>query len=307
MTAAEPMAGSRRETAAFRQVAGEVARKAISRTFPTVRTQFAMAFLRGRLHRRILGVPGHVRENLESALGGTRSPRELDGIADRYIEFSKRLYLMNVLPRLRDFHDPWLWLVQGREHLDRALTESRGVVLLTGHFGYGRLIPHVLRVHGYEVLLVVHAEPGARVGAYEIPAGLDVRPIFRALAGNGTVLSTGDGMAAAEFVRLSLLDKPYPYPTGMIKIAMMTEASVLPVFACEGDRRLPVHVVIHPPLPIDASADVAANVGEFANVLDRQLRAMPHLYNRWSRKRWFETVLRRSELSLTKRYLEVQP
>ncbi|MGH7559288.1 MAG: lysophospholipid acyltransferase family protein [Gemmatimonadota bacterium] len=291
-------------------------RKAISRILPAVRMHLQAAHIRGRLHARIGRVPDHVLENMRSALGETHTAREIDDLARRYIEYSKQAYLARILPYLRDFDNAELWPVQGLEHLDKALGEERGVVLLTGHYGYGRLIAPILRVHGYEVLQLARPKPNLKdlgtgrsksqalglartligsLGTHDIPADLDVRPIIQALADKRILLALGDGKRAHAFLRLSLLGRPYPFPTGIMKIAMMTSAAVLPVFALDGDRRNPIRLEIHPALSSGPAADVATSLQEFAQVFDRQLRNRPDLYNRWKHRKWFETALKRAE------------
>ncbi|NIQ91778.1 MAG: hypothetical protein GWN93_23375 [Deltaproteobacteria bacterium] len=45
--------------------------------------------------------------------------------------------------------------LEGQEHLDEALAQGRGVILVTGHFGAVEFLPLTLALKGYEVTMVV--------------------------------------------------------------------------------------------------------------------------------------------------------
>jgi KDO2-lipid IV(A) lauroyltransferase len=201
--------------------------------------------------------------------------------------------------------------LQGREHLDDALTDGRGAILVTAHLGYSSLIGPILRVHGYPVSQVAaksnHDRNRARrakwlttgsrfrryvyertrvtaetLGPEDIEADLNVRPIFQALMRNGVVLIAGDGQRSIGFASHTLLGRPYLFATGFARIAMASGAPALPAFAFEGNRTHPVRVEIHPPLHIDPGASVAENIAEFASILDEELRRAPHLWHKWA-------------------------
>ena len=311
--------------------AGRITRKAIFSALP-IRAHVEIALLRGRIPSVFRGVPDHVRDNIQAILGDSYTPAGIDRVARRHFQFIKRAYLVEILPLLSGFQDPGKWPVSGLEHLDGALAQTRGAILTTGHFGYPRLIGPILEAHGYQVRQVVaegtdrstkkrrHEEWIAngsglrrwldertrvaieRVGPRDIVAGLDVRPIFDALARNQAVMIVGDGMRAVEFARLSFLGRTYPFPTGFMKIAMLTKAPVLPTFVVDGNRSNRIRLEIHPPLPIDPEGDVLENLQLFVDVLDAQVRHTPYLWNRWNVKNVFETALQWSESEVRGRH-----
>jgi lauroyl/myristoyl acyltransferase len=275
-----------------------------------------------------------VRDNIRTVLGDDFSSSKVERVARGHCQYIKRAYLAKFLPLLPSFDDPHQWLVQGLEHLDDALVRNRGAILTTAHLGYPRLIAPILRAYGYEVTQVVDGEAGPsaqkrkhafedlladasnfrrwiyertrvvifRKDSRDIAASLDVRPIFDALSRNQVVMIVGDGMRAVEFARLSLLGRVYPFPTGFMKIAMLTKAPLLPVFVVEGDRRNRLRLEIHPPLQIDPAGDVDMNLQLFADILDVQIRRTPHLWNRWKTKNVFDRALAWSESQIRLRY-----
>jgi lauroyl/myristoyl acyltransferase len=117
-------------------------RKSIFTVFG-LRTHQEIAVLRGWIHGRILKVPNHVRNNIESTLGGVRD-LDVERVVRQAHEFHRTSLLMYVMPRLRGFDERRRWHVDGLENLDTALESKRGVLLLTAHLGYGNLIGPVL-------------------------------------------------------------------------------------------------------------------------------------------------------------------
>ena len=241
----------------------------------------------------------------------------IEEIARLHIEFCKRLDLHDALTRQLEVRKRW-WTVNGREHLDSSLALGRGALLVSAHFGHVRLISTALRTYGYEPRLVrmmgvnwsernqrwheklssgnsfrrslfknLIADPRE---LQDIRADIDIRPILSALSSNQPVIVLGDGLRSSEFVGLPLLGKTYPFPVGFMKIARLTKAPVLPAFAVEAGPTFGVHVEIQPPLPIDPSLGVAANMEKFSASLDERLRLTPHQWHRWSTVNVFENA-----------------
>lgn len=288
--------------------------KVASNTLP-VGAHFRLAWLRGRIHRQINGVPGHVRNNLATVLGDFLEPSELDAIARNHVEFLGRSYLTGLLPELNGFNDSGRWRVEGLRHLDNALTRGKGAFLATAHLGYARMIGPVLRAKGYDAKRVVakslnHVDRDSRwkhwlesggsirnriaplvsplLRTDDISAQLDIRPILLELSRNKPIMVAGDGFRAAEFVMLPFLGRTNPFATGFMKIALMTGAAVLPCFVLEeeGDHR--IRVEVKQELDLVPGGTIEENLLKFVKVLDEQIRCTPHLWYRWSIENTFE-------------------
>ena len=314
--------GRQRGGSDFVWALGRITRKAAI-SAPPVEVHLWLAAARGRyvLPR---AVPGYLLENLAGVFPEWDS-REIDRLAKRHLRFRRQMYLNRVLPLQRGFKASGALRMEGGEHLAGTLEGGRGAILVTGHMGFARLIAPVLRREGWRVRVVVSASDAVvrhlrrrdqwldaggqlrrdvyrrtrvRVDPIDgeaIRATLDVRPIFEALSRNEVVLFAGDGLRAAAFERMELLGKPYPFPTGFMRIAMLTRAPVLPVWALPGGVRKIV-VRILPPLPVKPDYAVSGNLRLFAGALDDRLRVAPHLWYRWSETPdLFRRVIRWSE------------
>jgi lauroyl/myristoyl acyltransferase len=297
----------------FAWLASRIARKAPVAAIP-IPFHFGIARIRGRLMTDLRGVPDAVVRNLEDAreaLGGT----PIERIAKGHCEFAEAGYLWRMLPNLPGFRRSRRWPVTGIEHVTAALSHGRGVILLTAHMGYPHFIPRILELHGLRVRQVVaeldrlekkesreawrkHAGRWREalyrmgrlytesIGPEDMIASLDVRPIISALAKNEILLLAGDGLRATDFRLLPVLGNDYPIPSGFVKLALATGATVLPAFSIpEGSR---IQTTIHPPLPIDSEASIEENLRGYADVLNAHLTRTPHLWLRWRRPNWFQ-------------------
>lgn len=285
-----------------------------------VSAHLALGALRGFACGLLTEPRDSVRRNIEGAVLEDHDTAER--IVRDYHAFSKRTYLWRILPRHPGFKRSKYFPVIGLEHLQGAMARERGVILVTAHLGYPHIIPRVLERHGYTVRQLLaeldrlsrnrHLEEYLKQASklrraiyqntkvatdklYEsdMVASLDVRPLLSALKNNEIVMIAGDGLRSTQFINFPLFGKPYPFPTGFIKLALTTGAAVLPAFAVPDRATIGIRVEIHSPLRMDRSESLESNVRQFADALDGQLRKTPHLWLRWRIPNWFEVALNR--------------
>lgn len=319
MSARHEGSGIRRGLRETLWLCGRTLRKGLVSAVP-ISVHFKIAGCRGRISA-FRGRQEHVRQNLQHALGEVLESSEIERIAWDHHRFTQAAYLSRLLPNLRRFEERRRWPIEGIEYLDQALAKGRGVILITAHYGYPHLIPRILGVHGYKAREVIadldRSEKQRNTQSWlantdkvkryvyqhthvltdlldpeDIVASLDVRPILKALAKNEILLIAGDGLRATEFRRFQLLGKEYPFPTGFMKIALLTNATVLPTFAVPDEIASTVRTEIKEPLPIDPKLSVQENLQAFVDVFDEQLRRAPHFWQRWRRANYFEEALK---------------
>jgi KDO2-lipid IV(A) lauroyltransferase len=223
---------------------------------------------------------------------------------------------------------------QGIEHLDGALAKGRGAILLTIHFGYGRLIKPLLTSRGYQVSNVGRVSdpdeddrlsrfaafvnsrmlraPSADIAVQnDLPTGLNLRPVLAALQRNEAIVLTADGFNASRFVQATVLGRALPLATGSMSIAAATGAAVLPTFVVDTESaRAPVKLVIEAPLALvrsnDPENDLLTNLQAYADVVAAKIDESPHLFA-WKRLRRTARALNRGAAdSISGRYLRRQ-
>ena len=272
----------------------------LSRIFALSRLHGRLTYAVARRQRRI------VRSNLADALAGASDERELDRLTRRFFEYKRiRGVMQAVAPRLTNAEMAKLVPVEGLEHVDRALEQGRGAILLGSHLNsvvMFNAIP-MLRQQGYAigVALPEERDPWAPsslrkamtrltgtkplrelIGGFY--AQFNIRPIVRHLAANGIVAQTGDGLHSARFVEVDFLGRRIPFPTGMIGVAQLTGAPVVPIFQV-GAPPDGLRVVIEEGWTVERGDDPAGTLGEgvarFARRLEHHLRENLACWEHW--------------------------
>jgi lauroyl/myristoyl acyltransferase len=233
-----------------------------------------------------------------------------------YIALKHRLYAeydaCGTARGRRYLEQSYLPFLQGRQHLDDALQEGRGAILLVFHYGTILPVYPALRRLGYEILLHRAQEP---LLAWAIPGlerayGWVIRlalwasaeaeqstgqtlyhdpncvfaQMLRRLRKNGIVSINADGMASTDFREVPFLGGTIRLPTGAARLSAHAQAPILPVFALpEGLSRH--RFVIHPPLycPHDDPEAVEGTMAAYAALLEQYLRERPGAWLSWRR------------------------
>jgi lauroyl/myristoyl acyltransferase len=182
--------------------------------------------------------------------------------------------------------------VFGFERILEARKRGKGVLLLTAHLGNwevgGLMLAAVkLPVH---VVLVPDIYPAvekarrrmhARAGVEEIPVDKSFTPtlaVLRALSSNGIVAMQGDRDFNNTGIEIPFFGRGAYFPRGPLRVAMATEATVLPAFIVRvPDGRY--RAILEEPLPIDRGADREAalrrNLERYVALLERYVRQYP--------------------------------
>ncbi len=178
--------------------------------------------------------------------------------------------------------------IEGREHLEAALSKGKGVILLTAHFTPlemgGRILASVAPVKFLyrptknEVLAMFISRCRRQHGGDPI-ARDDIRTLITALKRNECVWYAPDQCyrkKGAEMV--PMFGIPAATNTLTSRLARMTGATVLPYFF----ERLPgsrgYRAVIYPPFENFPSDSPAADTARFHRMIEAQIRNVPEQY-----------------------------
>lgn len=251
---------------------------------------------------------------------------ELKKMTRRFFEFSKlRVLLLLLFLEMKPEEWERHFAVEGVEHLDSALAEGKGVVLLGSHLNSKGVLITVmlLRSRGYDVNLALPSEDelhGAtlfarfvlrrseraslkeRLGGFFVQ--FNVRPIVSRLARNAVVAQTGDGWHSAAFKSVPFLGRSLPFTTGMLSVAQSTGAMVVP-FNVVGEPPA-LRAVLSPPFAIprgdDPGAELAAAVARYAKTLETALLENVICWEHWLIEDTLDTIAGWPERSLEERY-----
>ncbi|HEY6213484.1 MAG TPA: lysophospholipid acyltransferase family protein [Vicinamibacterales bacterium] len=180
--------------------------------------------------------------------------------------------------------------------LDQALARRRGVIIVGGHFGNWELGGVALRlIRGLPMTVVGKSEASPVVGeirrrmreslgietleiGHMVETALQIR---RLLAANGLVAMLLDRHLGRDRVDVTFFGRPAAFLRTPAMIGYMSGAPLLPAFMIrQGDGRFAG--VLGEPIVVDSARPTQQAVEEatqtFANQLETQIRANPHLW-----------------------------
>jgi lauroyl/myristoyl acyltransferase len=182
--------------------------------------------------------------------------------------------------------------VVGFDRLLEGRAKGKGVMLLTAHLGNwevgGLMLAEVKQpIH---VVLVPDIYPAVervrrrlheRAGVREIPIDRSFGPtlaVMRALESNGIVAMQGDRDFNNTGIAVPFFGRDAFFPRGPFRVAMATEAVVLPAFIVRvPDGRY--RAVLEEPLAIERGGDreeaLRENLRRYVVILERYIRASP--------------------------------
>jgi lauroyl/myristoyl acyltransferase len=200
----------------------------------------------------------------------------------------------------------------GRENLDRALADGKGVVLLFPHAGNVMLLIALLSLSGYDFTQVAarglpppdkavtadlrdtwfnrRARQAREANEDALPARFHTidappRELYRRLAANGIVAIAFDGRGGTKFRPVTYLGRTALLSTGPWRLAASTGARVVPAF-CVRERDRSHRLVLFPALSPDPGLPVAERCERLLETFLRQhiepmLEKHPDHYARW--------------------------
>ena len=189
--------------------------------------------------------------------------------------------------------------ISGEEHIARARNGGRGVILITGHFGYWELLGATVAMLGYPITVVakklhnpavdglVHAGR-ERLGMAVAPMDKAPAAVYRALRRNECVGLLADQDAGAGGVFVDFLGMRASTYQGPALFALRTGAPIVPCFIIRsGPERH--RVCFETPIEAiptgDEPADIARITQAYTDVLARYIMDYPdHWF--WVHRRW---------------------
>lgn len=259
------------------------------------------------------------RRNMQVIMGDRLSSAEIDSaLQDHFNVIALGKLLNDMLPDLTLAQLEQFLRLEGREHLDAALAQGKGVLLLGAHYGLHGYVPLTL----YQRLelpfnTVVGAEFPVDSWAYnrfvhpvrsrnwhELPVidnthGNPQRAMLRCLQAKNSLLIWPDlfnddlfELSSPQVLRMPLLGHTLPFRTGTFQLAQWTQVPTLPFFILpRADGGFVMRV--EPPLTIvqEKSIDgLYANLLGYVQRLEGHISAYPGLWWQWRQPRLLEIM-----------------
>jgi KDO2-lipid IV(A) lauroyltransferase len=262
-------------------------------------------------------------ENIESVLGQEiPDPRERQKLAWRaWLNFAQGVL---ETARVMDFSREKTIstvVLEGEEHIQRALEKGKGVLALSAHLGSFTLIGARLAASGYPFSAVIKSPRNQRfaklldhyrrqIGIHTIaakPRRQAVRGILQALRENRIVLIIADEFRSGD-VMVDFFGVKVPAPRGPATLALRTEAATLPMFAIRRADRIVLRVDA-PLLPLrsdDLEASVVGTTALYTRRIEAAIREYPDQWN-WIGLQRRDGEMSRADMALIQESTESRP
>jgi Kdo2-lipid IVA lauroyltransferase/acyltransferase len=192
-------------------------------------------------------------------------------------------------------------VLDGFENFDAARRRGKGVLFLTGHMSAWELAPFAQALYGYPLHFLVRPVANSRVdalinsyrclsGNQPIEKNRSARAILNVLAGGGTVGILADhNTTLEEGVFVPFFGIPASTTAGLARIALHTDAAVVPGFLSWNDGRRKYRLRFEPAVALartgNEEGDVRENTARFTRVIEEYVRTHPDQWL-WGHKRW---------------------
>lgn len=240
--------------------------------------------------------------NLRAAFGDEKSEADIRKIAKQVFRHFTReaLQFFHLLSLSREQIDAMVEF-ECREHLDNALAEGHGCIIITAHYGNWELLARKLVIEGYKVSVIARDsdDPGMtgitthirESGGYQVfDKDQPLIGALRALHKN-EILGILPDQNESNGIFVNFFDRPVATATGPAVFSLKSGAPLVPLFAA----RMPdgrYKVTAYPRIDFVPSGDEAADICDLTALInlaiEREVRANPSQWL-WLHDRWKKT------------------
>jgi KDO2-lipid IV(A) lauroyltransferase len=193
-------------------------------------------------------------------------------------------------------------VLDGNENFLESRKQGKGVLILTGHIGAWELSSFAHALYGYPLHFMARPLDNQRIDAlvnsYRCASGNraifkneSARVMLRILKDSGTIGILADqNTMPDEAVFVDFFGKPASTTTGIARVALYTDAAVVPGYAVWDESTGKYRLRFEPAVELirtgDAERDIRENTQRFAKVIEDIIRKYPDqwvwVHGRWS-------------------------
>jgi Kdo2-lipid IVA lauroyltransferase/acyltransferase len=187
------------------------------------------------------------------------------------------------------------------ENYERAYARGKGVLFLTAHFGAWELSAFAHSLHGHRVNIVMRPMDNPYLdsmlqsyrtmhGNKVVPKDDFVRGLLAAMKAGETVgILMDTNMTPPQGVFVDFFGIPACTASGLARIALRTDAAVVPGFTIWDESLRKYRLRFDPALELvrtgDLEADILSNTQKFTKVIEEYVRNYPEQWL-WVHRRW---------------------
>lgn len=231
-----------------------------------------------------------LRRNLSQVLKETgRSQAELEDLVKKgYLNFGRYLYELYFIPRVDQNFLKCHLEIRGRENLDKAFQQGRGVISLTAHLGNWELAGIFAALLGYPITAVAlpHRDQFMNhffiwrrkaKGVNVVMLGKQTKRLVTVLRQNKLVALLGDRPFGPPYLHLKFFGKTTLLPAGPAQLAVKLGSPIVPGFLLRENENF--IFFFEPPIYPDLEKDNLNAVNDLAEktvvYLEKYIGAYP--------------------------------
>jgi KDO2-lipid IV(A) lauroyltransferase len=221
-------------------------------------------------------------------------------------------------PNFEDSYFKTLVRFEGKEHLDRALKEGKGAIVVSGHLGNFSLMAARLANEGYPLSLVARDPENPKIArailSLRNAVGMESIPdeprmacvsrCFKALKENRVLVLQIDQNAPLTEAWVDFFGYLVPTFKGPVLFSIRTGAPIIPMFITRDSDHLH-KIAVHPPFDLKTTGnvdqDITSNLAGLTKIIEAAIREHPEqwlwIYRRFKRARDIQTGERISRKS----------
>ncbi len=266
----------------------------------------------GTIAFHLLGIARKIAlDNLHLAFGSEKSKEEINQICrDSFKNIGKDMIETSRFLNYDDNNVRTLVRIGGKEYLDQALKQGRGVIALTAHLGNFPLMSVRLAHKGYPLSIVSRESKNPKIvkfltslrdtiGMESIPAKprmACVARCFKALKENRILLMQIDLNAPGTEAWVDFFGYLVPTFKGPVVFSLRTGAPIVPMFIIRNAEQRH-QITIHPPFDLDITEDkeqdITSNIARLTQMVEAVIREHPEqwwwVHRRFKRARDIKT------------------
>ena len=231
-------------------------------------------------------------KNLHLALGKEKSAEEIKRIClDSFKNIGKDMMLNLRGLEYADSYIKTLARLEGKEYLDKALKQGKGVIALSAHLGNFPLMIVRLIKEGYPLTIVARESKNPKIikflTSFKAAFGIKSIPIkpkitcvarcLKALKENRILMIQIDLNAPRTEAWVDFFGYLVPTFKGPAVFSIRTGAPIIPMFITRNSQQH--NIIIHPPFELNTSGnsqqDITSNTAQLTKIVEHIIREHP--------------------------------
>lgn len=239
--------------------------------------------------------------NLELAFPGKSEKERKRILRAEFTSLGRQLAELCQFPRYTPENIDEVVIYEQLENYERAYERGKGVLFLTAHFGAWELSAFAHSLHGHRVNIVMRPMDNPYLdgmlqsyrtmhGNKVVPKDDFVRGLLAAMKAGETVgILMDTNMTPPQGVFVDFFGIPACTASGLARIALRTDAAVIPGFTVWDESLRKYRLRFDPALELvrtgDLEADIVTNTQKFTTVIEEYVRRYPEQWL-WVHRRW---------------------